>query len=191
MAYDTTVPKTGSNGASDYQAMQGNYAQIQTSFSIDHEPLGSSGAIEGFHKKTTFAAPIADPGQASPVASLYTKTVSGASQLFFQNGALAANVAQLTGNAVLTAGEYTVVSPWGLIFKFGVASVASASNYLFQTAFTNNGLGVIVTLRLASAQSPLAVQDAAILTGANNATGFTPFYGIGGAQSLYYFAWGN
>lgn len=191
MPYDVTVPKTGSNGASDYTAMRGNYDQIQTSFSIDHKSLGNSGALEGFHKKVTFSAPISDPGQVSPIASAYTKTVGPASQLFFQNGALAANVFQLTGNLVndgsnaTIASQYTVVTPWGITFKFGLTqNIASGTPVNLVSAFATNFLGVLITPRLNNfAQS-----------GANitvNPSQFTPYFSGGGAQTLYFFAWGN
>ena len=183
MPYDTSIPKTGSNGSADYSAMQGNYLQIQNSFSIDHESLGNSGALEGFHKKTTFAAPIGDPGQMAPVASLYTKTVSGLSQLFFQNGALAANVAQLTGNSVLTASEYTVVTPWGLTLKFGSSTASPAGiAHTFATNFATAAAGMTITVQNAGSMA-----NAVVITGANAFTA----YCASGTQTIYYVAWGT
>jgi hypothetical protein len=185
MAYNTLVPTTGHSASQDYQAMQGNFAQIQNSFSVNHTPLASGGGTEGFHTKVQFPAVISDPGLASPQSSLYIKAVSGLSQLFFQNGALAANIVQLTGNAVLTASEYTIVTPWGLILKFGIGSASNAGDVNnFAVAFPNSGIGVMITPRHAGALS-------SAVTGPST-TQFTGWLQAGpGSQAVYYFAWGT
>lgn len=185
MAYNQSVPATGHSGSQDYQDIQGNFVQIQTSFSVDHEPLASGGGIDGYHKKVTLAAPITDPNLAANVSSVYSKLVSSVPQLFFQNGALASNVSQLTGNAVLTGSEYTVVTPWGLILKFGLGTASNAGIVNnFAVAFPNTAAGILLTPRFAGALS----------VGANSlvVNGFTAYLQSGpGTQAIYYFAWGT
>jgi len=167
-----------------------NFSQLDTSFGIDHTAF-SVGTNIGYHKKVTLQAPLgSDPGKASPIADLYTKTVAGASQLFFQNGALAANVSQLTGN--LTSGtsggntHYTVVTPWGIIFTFGLCNTSQGGTAnTFATAFPTAGLGIIITCRHGAGAISSSYAN---LT----STGFTGYNQSGaGSQTSAFFAWGN
>lgn len=137
MSYSSTVPTTGHSGSQDYTQMRENFAQIQTSFKVNHKPLASGGGSEGFHTVVQFPAVIADPGLASPQSSLYIKTISAASELFFQNGALAADVVQLSGNIVSASGNdgaggsYTTFQlPYGFRIFAGTAASASGSRNL-------------------------------------------------------------
>lgn len=185
MSYDQNTPRATETPAQSQPLIAGNFLQIATSYNTDHVAL-TSGSNVGQHKQVTFSNVLAaDPNQVAPIASLYTKAISGNSQLFFQNGALAANVAQLTGNAVLTGSEYTVVTPWGLIFKYGLGTASNAGIVNnFAVPFPNGSLGVLLTPRFAGALS----------TGINSITAsqFTAYLQAGpGTQNVYYFAWGT
>lgn len=186
MSYNPNVPVTGHSGSQDYQAMQANFAEIQSAFSVNHNPLASAMG-DGFHTQIQLAAAlVSDPNQIAPIASVYTKGATP--QLFFQNGNMASNVVQLTGNSVLTGSEYTIVSPWGLIFKFGVGTGATGTNIPFAVPFPTNGLGVVITIRQSGGTGG---SQSAIVYGVNGVTGFIPYYGIAGPQAMYYVAWGN
>ena len=57
------------------------------------------------------------------MSSLYTKLVAGVAQLFFQNNTTPADVFQLTNPTVFNTGtNYTVLTPWNIIIKMGLAS---------------------------------------------------------------------
>jgi hypothetical protein len=183
MAYNQGVPATGSSGSADYLAIQGNFAQLQTTFSANHKPISSGGGTEGFHTLIEFAAAQSAPNLVSPQSSLYPATSAGSTQLFFQNGALASNVVQLTGNATLSGSEYTVISPWGLTFKFGTATASPGGTAnTFAVNFPTAVIGIVITVRAAGAQS-----NAAVITGANAYTA----YCASGSQTIYFVAWGN
>lgn len=138
MSYDSNVPTTGHSASQDYAQMQANYAQIQTSFSVNHRPLASGAGSEGYHTVVQFPAVVADPNLVSPATSLYIKTVSAESELFFQNGALAADAVQLTGSIISASGNTGAGStfsifqtPWGIrIFAGQTQSLAAGSNNL-------------------------------------------------------------
>lgn len=192
MSYDPSIPATGHSASQDYGGMQANFAEIQNAFSVNHLPLASA-SNDGFHTLINLVAPLGgDPNQITPIGSVYTKTVSGASQLFYQNGALAANVVQLTGNLVSEGGnatvssEYTVTTPWKLILKFGItASLASGSTVTLVSAFPTNFLGIVITPRLAGNSF---CQSSANITAAST---FTYTNSTGNPQNAYFFAWGN
>lgn len=188
MSYNTLIPATGHSGSQDYQGMQANFLQIQNSFSVNHEPLASGGGTEGYHTQIQLANVLgSDPNIAAPVSSLYTKGTPP--ELFFQNGALAANVFQLTGNITNASGpnvsiEYQVITPWGLILKFGTTTmIASGTVVDFPVAFPGAVYGVISICRLAGFCQ----------NGVNNSAqiSFTPYFSAAGNQVVYYFAWGN
>lgn len=84
MPYDVTVPNATHSPAQDYQIMQQNFLQLQTSFSQNHTLLG--GNPNGFHTFINFSdALLNDP--ASPPSSysnIYTKLLGNAATLFFQ-----------------------------------------------------------------------------------------------------------
>lgn len=87
------TPLATQTPAASQSLMRDNFTQISNSYGTDHVPF--TGSTQGYHKQVTFNAPLAaDPGKLSPVASLYTKTITGNEQLFFQN---ASQVIQITG----------------------------------------------------------------------------------------------
>jgi hypothetical protein len=163
MVYNDTPIPTDTPATSQPQMRQ-NFQTIASFYNVDHVPL-SSGSNVGFHKQVTLQnafntpGPGGDPGQVSPITSIYTKNIAGVLQLFFQNGALAANVAQLTGlpfanlvNAGTAGGSlYQLNTPWGFIIYFGTTG-----------AFT--GPGKTITL-------PTGIATAVAVSSANTGAG--------------------
>jgi hypothetical protein len=135
MSYNSNVPAVNQTGAQTQAPMQKNFAQIQTSFSINHKPLASGGATEGFHTLVNFAAALgSDPNLAAPFTSLYAKAVTGTNQLFFQNGPLVSDVVQLTGSIISATGNdghggtYTVFqTPWAFRIIVGTTTSFAGS----------------------------------------------------------------
>jgi len=145
MSYDQTVPATGHSGSQDYNAIRNNFVQIQSSFSVNHEPL-ASGGVDGYHTEIQFANVLgSDPNIAAPVASLYTKAVSGTPQLFFQNGSSSSNVSQLTGNSSATGNGYTTL-PGGILLQWASASTSTGTATIsFPLTFPTNVFSATVS----------------------------------------------
>lgn len=83
MPYDPTVPATGHVPAEDYDAMRGNFIQINTDWAVDHINLGSSPA--GYSNKTTYQAQAANPGASLSDGKLFTRLQNSKADLFFSN----------------------------------------------------------------------------------------------------------
>jgi len=164
MAYDQTIPATGHSASEDYSTIRGNFAQLQSSFSINHTPLGSGGGTEGYHTKIYMPLAISDPNLASPASSIYLKTVSAASQLFFQNGNSSTNVVQLTGSILLETGNdgqggvYSVFqTPWAIkIFIGQTASFSGSRNFTLSGSQTF-GSNIYTSLATPFGSGPIAV----------------------------------
>ena len=67
-------------------------AAVVTNFAIDHQ--GTDGAQVGFHKQVTLPERASDPTPATDVGHLYTKNVSGTTEVFYRDAA--GNIVQLT-----------------------------------------------------------------------------------------------
>lgn len=141
MTYNPAIPDAAHFLSTDQPLMRDNFGQLNTIFMVDHvEYDNATVGNRGFHRKVTFPAVIANPNQTSPISSLYIKTVSGSSQLFFQNGALSSNVIPLTASVfqtytpAVTAGTYVFsgVSATGYF-----AIVGGITFFTVQLSFTN------------------------------------------------------
>ena len=84
MSYVPGIPAANDVPSSSQGQIQTNFTQLNTIFDVDHVTFDA--AIDnGEHNRITFNSPIADPNAADPKATLYTKTIAGDSQLFFEN----------------------------------------------------------------------------------------------------------
>ena len=119
MVYQADIPDPNDLISISQGEIKDNFTALNVGFAIDHYAYDVADA--GKHKKITYQAPlVADPGLASPIASLYTKTIAGKSQLFFQNGALATDAVQLTTPTITTVGnDNSITTPWGIKIKWG------------------------------------------------------------------------
>ncbi|HAM53730.1 MAG TPA: hypothetical protein DCP92_24690 [Nitrospiraceae bacterium] len=107
ISYNTGIPAGPHNPSADQPLMLVNTNAINQYVAVDHVAFNVSGsAVSGQHKQVTFNAPLgSDPNLATPIGSLYTKAslTTSTSDLYWQNGALAANVARLTGGGITAA----------------------------------------------------------------------------------------
>lgn len=123
--YTTGIPNGALSPAQNRPTMTVNNDSAAGIWDEDHYGFNNNNG--GQHQQVTFPFNIADPNQSAPIASLYTKAVSGLSQLFFQNGNMAANVVRLTGalpspvsNAGTAGGSiYTLTLPLGATLYMG------------------------------------------------------------------------
>ncbi len=194
--YNPSIPLSTDLISDSQSEILGNFGQLNTQFGIDHIAFNTgSGNGTGFHKQVTFTAPLgSDPTPSSTQGILYTKTAASSSktELFFDslNSTPANVVQQLTGNLVtgtdsLGNPDYTIKTPFGLIFKFGGDTFNQAGTAMtFSTPFPNNFLGVVMACRHVGAiSSSYNVQSVAGFTGSCQ-QGTT-------AQFISWFAWGN
>jgi hypothetical protein len=65
---------------------------VVTNFGVDHQ--STDGAQVGFHKQITMPERATDPSAAADVVFLYTKDVSGTTEVFYRDAA--GNISQLT-----------------------------------------------------------------------------------------------
>jgi hypothetical protein len=116
-----------------------NFQALSTSWQVNHVNFNSSGA--GEHTQVSLIAPIADPNLATPKASLYTKAspTTITSDLYYQDGALASYVKQLTGGGI-TAAAYCSFDNTGALLpgSYNVSSTTRLAQGVFQVNFTRN-----------------------------------------------------
>jgi hypothetical protein len=121
--------------------LKNNFGALNTAWNVDHVAFNSAGA--GDHKKITLLAPIANPNQTTPIASIFTKAspTTITSDLYYQDGALAGNVKQLTGGGITTAAYIQFVSSTATVTASYNATVVrnSIGNYTitFPRSFTS------------------------------------------------------
>lgn len=149
MTYDPTIPKATDIPANSQPQILANFNQANAQFAINHLPFTTTSAQAGFHTDINFAAPlVADPNLAAPQASVYPKAVAGTTQLFFQNGALAANVVQLTNIVPTQVGtNYFIQTPFGLKIAYGFwPNIGSTThNITFAGTFASTPIICLVT----------------------------------------------
>lgn len=142
--YTTGTPNGALTPAQNRPTMTVNNDSAAGIWDEDHYGFNNNNG--GQHQQVTFPFNIADPNQSSPIASLYTKAVSGISQLFFQNGNMASNVVRLTGTIASpvsnsgTAGGsiYTLTLPLGATLYMGqTASISGNKTIVFPVGYTN------------------------------------------------------
>lgn len=128
MTYSPNIPQGPDVLADSQGGIIQNFQALNTIFGINHLPLTNVSPQSGYHTKVFLNdVLVADPNLATPIGAIYTKTVAAASELFFQNGALPADVEQLTGLPIVQVGlNKGIKTPWGLTFNFGTVIAPSA-----------------------------------------------------------------
>lgn len=107
----------------------------------------------GFHLKTYFPQAIpGDPNRQPPISAYYTKLdVNNVPNLFFQNGALASLVKQLSDLQIAneTSTGRGFKTPWGMIINMGMVR-GTARNFItynFPTPFTSRVFTLQLTMK--------------------------------------------
>lgn len=160
MTYDPTIPAANDLISNSQGDIQTNFTQLNTLYDRDHFTWNdATAANRGYHRKVTYRSVIANPGFATPIASTYTKTVSGKSQLFLQNGAAASDVYQITSER--TTYIPTVVQSGGGAITFGGLTTNAAywqfgkSIYVY-AAITWNSSNFTGNIRISLPTTPTA-----------------------------------
>lgn len=144
MSYNPNIPQGNQTIASTQVPILTNFSVANTAFGVDHTAFDVA-TNQGMHKQVTLQAVLgADPNQVSPIASIYTKVSPSTvtSDLYYQNGALAANVTQLTGGGVTAAawcqfdGSIAGTNPPNA--GYNVTSITKNSAHNYTINFTRN-----------------------------------------------------
>ncbi len=125
MTYDANIPAGGDLLRISQGQIQQNFQQLNAIFGQDHEDFTNS---TGRHKKITFANVITDPNLASPLASLFTKTIAGKSHLFFQNDTTANDVFQLTGIQLQGTTDKGHIQFGNVVLNFGKTTIPNGNS---------------------------------------------------------------
>lgn len=145
--YNRNIPQGVDNLSVSQGQILNNFDQLAILFDNDHFTWDNSvSANRGYHRQVTFKVPLSvDPSISGNDSQIYSKIISGVTQLFFANSS-GAN--QLTGlpTTVGTNGSFTL--PNGFIVKFGRFTIPSGNLITTVTfpggAFPNNVLLVPV-----------------------------------------------
>jgi len=147
------VPQTNQNLNQTQNPILQNFSTIDSAFSVNHVPYGSSSPAAGKHNFVSMPAQLSDPGTIAGEMALYTKLVAGTAQLFLQtdNSAAVLNIS----SALLTTANSSTTLPSGVIVKWGTATSASngLSTVAFITAFPTALLSVVASVSDASGSS--------------------------------------
>lgn len=139
MTYNPNIPATSDNLSTSQGQMLSNFSQLNTIFDHNHFTWdNATSANRGLHRKVDF--PVvqgSDPSPTGAAGVVYSKALSGLTQLFFAN---ASQVTQLTGtNSIGASGSVTIQG--GLILKWGTSAFSGSSTSLtvsLPVAFPNN-----------------------------------------------------
>lgn len=178
MVYFANIPQATDKPSQSQAQIASNFSDLDTVFNDNH--IGFSQADDrGEHRKVTFNSIIADPAEADPKATLYTKTIGGDSELFYEkydNAAAANLVSQMTGIATTNTGtNYSFDPPWDLEIRFGTFVCATAGTAVtFDTAFTTAAYCLFLTAQANNGSRNAAYQTLTV----NGFTGYSTNNGL-------------
>jgi hypothetical protein len=124
-AYTSNTPNSGDIIANTQPLILANFQYLQTSGSVDHNfTANTSTAKDGYHKVIHFVDQgSTNPGAISGVGQLFTKTVSGDQQLFYESGG--GVIGQISGPYSLAANGFTILQG-GVLLNWGIKTVATS-----------------------------------------------------------------
>ncbi len=169
MSFDPNIPNAGQSPGLFPAQMNTDLARLKTIINAEHVFNDTAGVTDGVHRQMT-TINRADPVSLIPGtnAVLYTKSKSGASQLFFYNGV---NIQQITPFAQIVK---------AMVNFNGIPSsptIRSASNV---SSITKNGTGDY-TINFAT---PIANDNYVVqITGMRNSSGSGSFGCVAGTST--------
>ncbi|MGD8327647.1 MAG: hypothetical protein PVF65_12090 [Sphingomonadales bacterium] len=123
MSYQAGIPLGTDNPSDSATDFRNNFGQIDTVVAVNHVQFNDADA--GKHKFLQMPDQSSAPTTASNEGALYTKAVTGVTQLFFReenNG----TERQMTG-AFTAASSGELIIPGGLTLKWGTATTAGTT----------------------------------------------------------------
>lgn len=194
--YDPTIPAAGDDPSVSQGQIQSNFSTLAIDFAVNHVGYGT-GPAEGKHKFVEMPARAVVPaGVLAGEGTVYTKSVSGITQLFYTPDA-SGNEYQLTNSKSANFARFgtntnyqtTTPSLWGgwtylpggLIMQYGSyglfgtplsGGLASNGTITFPTPFINPAYSVTTTL-IRQSSSTTAIATQTVVAGTIGATSFT------------------
>ena len=133
MAYNQNIPQATDTISSSQAEILANFQALKTLIDINHGTFGA--ADEGKHKYVTMPEQSSAPTTAADEMALYTKAVSGVTQMFLRNEGSGTEVDFTSATKSNSNGTLTL--PCGIILKWGRATTNASglSTVNFTTAF--------------------------------------------------------
>ena len=144
MAYNSDIPQASDDPSQSQSQLLANFQALNTFLSVNHVALNDG--TQGIHKFLQLPEQGSAPTTAANTGGLYTKEVSGATQLFFRNESNGSE-RQLTSafSTGVTNGQVTI--PGGLIIKWGRRDSVNDNGVItFSPAFPSSFYSVQLTL---------------------------------------------
>ena len=192
MAYNNAIPQASDRIKDSQSQILDNFAAIKTLVDINHVTFDA--VNQGKHKYVSMPEQSSDPTTAANEVAIYTKAVSGVSQLFLRNEG-DGSVVDWTSATKTSNGTTTL--PSGLILKWGqsvTAPVTGITTITFGTAFPTAILSCMANFTMSAGSSTTAndgyVRIYAYDTSKLDIVGFTLNNFNRGALSFSWFAIG-
>lgn len=143
--YNPNLPNPPDNPSSDIAGMQTNAMTINNWTQVDH--VGFNVATGGQHLQVTIPNPLSgDPTLSGAVGEIYTKVVSGLTQLFFANFNVSTIATQLTGLPQSSIANGYITLAGGLKIQWGTGNASqTGATQSFPIAFTNPPFALVLT----------------------------------------------
>lgn len=157
MSYQSNIPLGTDAPSASAAEFRTNFAQIATLVGVNHEAFNTGDA--GKHKFLQMPEQSSAPSTAANEGALYTKAVSGATQLFYREES-SGTERQMTGAfTAATNGEATL--PGGLVFKWGQSTtVGTTVTVTYPSPFSTSTFVVLLTPNSAGATTIFAASGA-------------------------------
>jgi len=205
--YKPNIPTGTVNLDVDYQNIQNNFSQLDTSFGVDHVPF-SDASNNGYHGVIHQPPESATPANIASIGQLFTKlytpdtTVTTAdTQLYFLTGAN--GLSQLTGGFATSDGWQWiggVLVQWGIVTQSFLATKTSG-----QVTFKDRVVGAIpfpnacftvytiptyVTAAIPGGGATVAINSQTLISHAGTKFDWTFNSNSSGYEGFYWFAVG-
>lgn len=142
MAFTATIPQASDDPSQSQPLILANFTEIATAFNTNHGDFNSGD--QGLHTFLQMPEQSSAPTTANNVGALYTKEVSGTTQLFWREESDGTEY-QMTGQQSLSGGQGSITFPGGLTMKYGTTTGGSA--VAFTSAFSSAVYSVVISFR--------------------------------------------
>lgn len=197
--YTTNIPLATNKPSVDQPNMKTNTNSINSIIGVDHLTFGTATGSEsdGWHTVIHSVPQGSDPGSITGFGQVYTKTVSGDQQLFYESGN--GVVSQLTpGGIPVAATNGYVFLPGGIIMQWGQVSFSGTSQQqgtvtytsVGNIAFPNNTFNVQTTLHDSGGSNTSNTQNVSVFTFTNTSFKWN-YTGSSAYDRFYWIAVGN
>ena len=147
--YTTGIPTTNQSLGQTQQVIQDNFTLLNTTVSVNHVAMNSSGA--GKHRFIQMPRQAAIPaGLVANDGTIYTKVANSASQIFYSPDN-SGNEYQLTRTISASFATFSTDPGWcflpgGMLMQWGTNTSASGATISFPTAFTSAPYSIQCTI---------------------------------------------